>query len=65
MAKEPEYKKRCRKCMYSTMMHTGRNASVIACYYNGKTQQRRGCPASECDKFEPKIRGQKNGKNQN
>lgn len=61
MAKEPEHKKRCRRCKYSTRISgvSGKEAPVTACYYFGMTNEVRGCPASECDKFEPRRRGKK------
>lgn len=37
--------------------------SVLACYYLGITGERRGCKASECDKYEPRKRGKKDGEN--
>ena len=65
MAKESDYKKRCKKCIYSTAMYGLRHQrTVTACYYMGLTGERRGCHGSECDKFVPKRRGKKNGENQ-
>ena len=60
--KEPEWKKRCRKCKYSVLM-TGMRVQTIACYYIAMKEERRGCPGSECDKFEPRRRGQNKGVN--
>ena len=55
-SKEPEWKKRCRKCRYSTLMH-GCREQMIACYYIAIKEERRGCPGAECDKFTPRRRG--------
>ena len=64
MPRDSSYKKRCRKCKYSTIMHGIKyQKSVLACYYLGITGERRGCKASECDKYEPRKRGIKNDNN--
>lgn len=50
----PPHKKICKKCKYS--FHDGTVGCI--CGYILITNKRRGCPAEDCDKFEPKKRNQ-------
>lgn len=49
---ERERKMRCIKCKYSFTPNTF--STIILCDYLDKTGHRRGCPAENCDKFEPR-----------
>ena len=47
-----KHKKRCIKCKYSYVPNI--KGAIIVCDYLDKTGRRRGCPAENCDKFEPR-----------
>lgn len=59
--KQPEHKKRCKKCKYSVEMPAVQRGwgKMCACYYIAIKHERRGCPAENCDKFEPKGKGRR------
>ena len=57
--KEPEYKKRCRKCKYHVKLSVPGYGPYTACDYLEKRNELRGCPASECDKFESRRKKRK------
>lgn len=64
--KEPEWKKRCRRCKYHTLMYSlEMRGNNIACYYYGFTGERKNCSGENCDKFESYRRGKtRDGKKQ-
>ena len=52
-------KEYCITCKYHIGGDTEKSTSRIACQYILKTGNRRGCPVGVCDKYEKKIKPEK------
>ena len=61
MSKEPEHKKRCKKCIYSKVAYFG--GKMIYCDYYLMTNTLRPCPPEDCTVYKGKKRNAKNRSN--